>query len=685
MVKRFKRTIALFILSGILSFPVHANEVLYAQKAYKLEKSVIQNPANNPDIQNYINLLSKRSNKYYFRKDYENSADDLRTILFFLLGKEKTAQYSKYKKRLDKVLTKMCFDTSPENRLEVAKNLYLEGKYFASAYEFVILAEEGYELAVCYEYLGDNSVCLGKSKQALIYYQNSLKLDSSASVNFKLAKLYDAYQEEDQALEKYNTAIALGANEDILCEIVEIFTRKIENNSGNPSYYETLGQAYQALGEYSKTYPLYQRAIQLNPNDIFLKYALGGLLHEMGQYQNAINVYDAILKDNPYESQIRIGKAKCLRASNRTNDAIKEYQIVLAIYPDSKSAQYGIYNILSPRLGMEGAVANFYPLDSEFKPDSNFYLEFARFLDKQGDYKAATQAYELSIDKSKINAPAYLELYDLYVTQNNQAKAYETAQEGHKNLPKDVKIRKIFEEVNKDSTLKKNSLALSYIQNKEYTKAIMLYEQITPKTSAVYSAIANCYKMAKDYDKALAYYNSAIRVDAANSDLYYNMAIVYIDQKDFLKAEENLQKSIGLDKNNIKSVKLLNYVGQKNVADAINAAFSYFEKKDYDKARNTLFVALKKYPKDAQLYYYIGQTYEIQDKFPEALENYRATIKLNRNYDAAYYSMGAIFEKYGRGKEALEAYERFLAGDSTDKEMIKYAQERVIELSKRYY
>lgn len=681
----FKNTVLTVIVLAVLSTAAFSEE-LYAKRVKSLEKNLIENPKSETDREEYIKLLSKHAKSCYSEKDYVSSADDLRSILFFMRGSKNVKECTAYKKRLAKALEKTNFEYSSENRLEIAKNLYLEGKYFASSYEFLSLLEEGYNKAVCYEYLGDISQKVDKKPTTINLYRLSLKEEANPRINFKLAKLYDSMSRESAALDNYSTAIQSTTDTDILEEIADIFTAKINKSPKNSIYYEMLGQTYQELGQYDRTYPLYQKAIALNPADISLKYLSGTLMHEMGQYSKAIEIYNSILRSNPYESQIRIAKAKCLIALKKANEALKEYQIVLAIYPNSVSAKYAICKLLYPQKGILGAVKEFYPLEPDFQPDSEFYLELARLLDKMGDYKMSIDAYTLAVSKDKKNEKAYVELYELYYAQNNQAKAYELLQEAYANLPNNPKIKNLYASLNKDSTLKKNSLALSYIENKQYAKAIMIYEQINPKTAEVYASMANCYKMDNKLDEAIKYMNEAIKLNPADSDLYYNLALVYIDKKNFNAAQANLTKAVGLNRDNVKAIKLSNYVAQKNVADILNKAYASYEAGKFDEARVFLAEGQKAYPYDAQLDYYTGLTYDAQKKYPEAIESYQTALKKNQNFDLAYFAIAQVLERYGKGREALEAYERFLGGDyDEDREVIKQAQERVIELSNKYY
>ncbi len=67
------------------------------------------------------------------------------------------------------------------------------------------------------------------------------------------------------------------------------------------------------------------------------------------------------------------------------------------------------------------------------------------------------------------------------------------------------------------------------MSNKEYIKAIKIYNQIHPKTAAVYESISNCYKAQKNYKAAVDALLYAIKLDPVNSDLYYSTALLYLD------------------------------------------------------------------------------------------------------------------------------------------------------------
>ena len=659
-----------------------------ADKISALERQLRQCEDKNV-IEQYINTQKKRSTYFkIFKRDNIEACDNLRAALYFLKRDKNSSEYKKTLDKLNSLITKSGFQNDDYNRLEVAKNLYLECQWYASAYEFEELAEKGFECAQCYEYLGDIEQKINKDKTAsLEYYKKSIEIKpDNASALFKIATVLYNTNRSDKAIEYYSRAINLTDDPEILKEGMVIFTRAIKSKPRNANLYEILGTTYEKTGDYKKTYELYQRAIYLNPRDIFLKYRLGGLLYETKQYPQATRVYDNILRDNLYESQIRAGKAKSLLALGQTNAALKEYQIILAIYPDSKQAKYGIYEIFKDKKDLDYIISQFYPLNDKFKPTSEFYTEFAGLLtslDKNND--DSISLYKRAIELNPKNADAYLKLYEIYELEAKDKLAFDLIKQAYKELPDNEEIKKVFFYLNKDKGEKKDQLALNYLKNEQWAHAIKMYQQIEPKTSQVYFAIANCYKALKNYPKAVENYKKSLSMEGKHSDTYYSLALTYLEQKSPKLAQSMLLKAIEEDPKNVKAIKLSNYLRGQIVTDLLNEAYNYYDKKQYEKAINIANEAAKRYPQDAQVYYYRGIILEAMELYQQAVKDYKTAIRLNRSFGLGYYSLAKAYEKMGSGRDALEAYEKYLSGNPREEELIKEAEKKVIELGEKYY
>ncbi len=656
-----------------------------SKKVIAVAKKVIENP-DTQNINKYITEMKKRTFIHGIKRDYEAQADDIRSILYFLRKNKKSADYIKYYEKLNATYSKLGFKNNQNNRLEIAKNLYLEEKYFASAYEFLELANEDYCKEICYEFLGDISQKFNNPEAALIFYKKSLEIEpANYCVTYKTGKTYKDLNKNEEAKEYFETTINLTEDPEILNCIAEIYEKEVRKKNVDESSYEILGLTYQKLKEYNKTYELFKKAMQLKPDDIFLKYYLGNLLFDMGEYTEAIRIYNEIILNNPYETQIRIARAKSLNALKRTNDAIKDYQVVLALYPDSKQAKLGLFKILTGKKRSTDIVKLFYPLNKNFTPKADFYNNLASMLYSNGLVSDAINLYKASIKIEPYNQKAYINLYKLYELEGQTAGAYELIMDAHKKFPNNPEIKKMYQSCNKNAASHKNLLALSYMSNKEYTKAIKIYNQIQPKSASVYESISNCYKAQKNYKAAIDALKQAVKLDPVNSDLYYGIALLYLDLNSKKTAESYLEKSIGLDRKNLKARKLLSYLTQTEIDSKLDKAYELYKKHDYKNTLTELNKAEKIYPNNPEVYYYKALTYNALNDTVNAYKYFTKTLDMDRSYYVSHFYIAEILEKRGKEKQALEEYERFLGADVKDEKMLKKAQDKVIILGQKYY
>ncbi len=160
---------------------------------------------------------------------------------------------------------------------------------------------------------------------------------------------------------------------------------------------------------------------------------------------------------------------------------------------------------------------------------------------------------------------------------------------------------------------------------------------------------------------------------------------MYLEQKDIKSANNYLIESIKQNPNNLKAIKLQNYVKNQNVVKVLNEAYDYYEKEDYKKALEVANRASVTYPNNAQVFYYRAVILEAMKMYPEAIKDYETCIKINRNFTIGYYSLAVAYEKYNRGRDALDYYERYLSLYPKEEELIKQAEQKVIELGNKYY
>src|SRR5699024_10924287 len=173
------------------------------------------------------------------------------------------------------------------------------------------------------------------------------------------------------------------------------------------------------------------------------------------------------------------------------------------------------------------------------------------------------------------------ELYKLYQLLGQNDKAKNILQKGYKLFPKNEEIIELYSALNSDKVDEKNNLALSYLNEGEYQKAITIYNQIEPKTAATYEAIGNCYRQLGDFSSEVNNYNKSLSINPDNSEAYYALGITYLEANNLKKAKEAFEISLKKDSKNIKSKKMLSFIEQKEVIKSIDLSYNFYEKKDY--------------------------------------------------------------------------------------------------------
>lgn len=74
-----------------------------------------------------------------------------------------------------------------------------------------------------------------------------------------------------------------------------------------------------------------------------------------------------------------------------------------------------------------------------------------------------------------------------------------------------------------------------------------------------------------------------------------------------------------------------------------NAALSYFNSKNYEKAVSAFEAVIKKDAKNQQAHFYLGKSFQALNKSAEAVGAYKKTIELKPDYAEADYELGKIY------------------------------------------
>ncbi len=204
--------------------------------------------------------------------------------------------------------------------------------------------------------------------------------------------------------------------------------------------------------------------------------------------------------------------------------------------------------------------------------------------------------------------------------------------------PKDQQAKELLESSEGISAY----LGKKYADAVNHLNAVLKLNPINPNANLL---LGKAYIQLNQYENAeaalkkyLAAFPDDREVQAnANEDL----SKIYMDQKNYPKAVEALKRVLAVDRGNFGAFQ--------------NLGVAYFQMKDYAHAVTAWNSALK-IKKDARIYKFLGFSYYNLGKFPEAIQNYEKSKKMNPDDSETFYNLAVAYYDNGLYDEAAGAF-----------------------------
>lgn len=522
------------------------------------------------------------------------------------------------------------------------------------------------------------------------------------------ASLYMETQEFLKALETYDQLIANFPNS----------KRVIEAYLGKANCHYQLNNFTEAISAYQKTIDQFQS--DASNQEIIDKASFGLAWAQLksGQINQSIETFEAI-KDKAESKTIKISAlvqiADAYQDIEQFDKALEVYDKILRDYPDNAYADYIQFRqgvILLKLNKTEAATLSFQSLQANFQKskylnDARYYLALTYF--KKEDWKTAKEKIQDFISKQDDKKEYMAEAHYILGLSNFNLKDYpealQTFQKIIKNFPEQFNMVR-------NSEL---NIAKCLYNTKKIDEALQNFKSIInkyPESEAAQESllwIGDHYMRTLDVDTAIAYYQEFIqkfpnaeKIYVANFALgrayqekgLYEQAINTYKQvasPDDTELNTNAQLAIAdiFSKELNPQLALQTYeniliTSPEFKRDAyLKIAGVYNKSKEYEKC----IVAYKKALqadgglskiKDAELQFYIADSYELLNQSKQAVEEY---LKIPYLYAQdvswvvkAYLRVARIFEDEEKWEEAQTIYNKVVALNTDE---VKFAQERL--------
>lgn len=621
-------------------------------------------------------------------KNWQKAADDYRSALFYMIyyptanqAKSSSQGISPVTNNLNRCLSVLKFNTSPQSRFETAKQLRAEGNFAAAAYEFSQSLGDKELIKDSYEQIGDIMKLLGNDPKAAEYYRRAVSVSpTDIPLRLTYAKLLDKLDQEEAAVEEYNYILTKSIdNKDVLYSLERIYKKKLEADPSDSDLTSNLGAILQKQGKLDEALAYYKKAEQLDPSNINTRINVGTLYQQKEDYKTAIVAYDSVLILYPDNLNANIYKAQCLSALGNGKEAQEAYKKVLALDPSNTEAQNGIFENAKKAMSVNEYI-DYVKKNASGQNVVNLLYSYGLDLHKENKLDDAITIYN-ELLKSDTTGEIYINLAIAQNQKGNYNNAINTLNAANSKFPNNSQILTTKESIEQEALNNKLAKAGEFLDNKDYKKAITEYLKIQPATVESMLGVASAYQNMEDIPNAIEYYKKALALKPTDSEIAYYIGALYADDERYADAESYLNKALTLNKNNAKAFELLTQIQEQNKATALNDAIALYDGQKYDEALTAFNKILEADKNNVYGLYYRGMIYDAQKKLTDAITDFKKVLELNANdFLILNYMIAADYDTLENYKEAYKYYEVYINSTAPDDEYKQYAKTRMEEL-----
>jgi tetratricopeptide (TPR) repeat protein len=554
--------------------------------------------------------------------------------------------------------------------LELARAYFQKSKYLAAASEYEKIAGKTPFTALDHYYRASSNEKMGNAEGALKAYRAAAEGFGAAdkSPEARLAHLKvgtaDLESKNYSGALPHLLAIAASPADDEQAQSIQFMLSEAYGGSGNlpkaiaslekalsvdknnVEAYARLADLYQKSGQNDKAKQIFEKCLTLKPNDPKLFLVLGDYNLKAKKYDDALAYFGkSFVLENT--GNAAAGLASAAFALGKTEKALDAAESALKFSPTLVEPRIVIYKCSM----------------------------------KSKDYLQARTQLNVLVDKSPLELEYWKSLAECCLQLKDTARCADA----------DKKII----EVEKNNVPSRKRYGAYLLGAHDYAKALPIFKELTvlmPQNAEVYRSLYTIANSLGDKQAALANMKKycALRPDDIIAQKY--LGGVYFDLKNYDAALEAFRKVVkndpttkGIYKSYVQIVisKGLNEEIQSAIIGAIATgeadgsmysalAVAYLKKGQYDKAITYYQKASEMDPRNISLISALAKCNEKAGHFDEAAVYYGQVLALNPSSYDDYKTLGNIYVKRNKTKDAVDAYKKYLEKNKSDNAVARY-------------
>ena len=423
------------------------------------------------------------------------------------------------------------------------------------------------------------------------------------------------------AYELAETALQQGDYE----EAIQHFT----NAERNGRTLARLGYAYSQLGRYADATRAYQDVLHLDAEEersleaeIAASQALLGLgyiAYQQGGFDEAIRLYMEVVK--------------------RGTVGIAE-------------AHHNLGRIYAERGEIEKAIEAQQQAIAENSDFADAYYHLGVLYRREQDWHAAIDAYQKAAALAPMGSNVYYQLARCYRQIGDTPAAEKAMQRFHALKSADTEIQKHLEAVFVADANEKAEILLRlaniYLKHERYEAATREFERVRKYSTSdahaakVAAGLATIVSEQGDTTQAITYYERAIQLGLKTVEIYHDLGIAYMQNRDGENALKQFHNALEIDPNLPESLTMLG---------TLYAANNKFEASEAHYQR-----AIELAPEAAMAYHGLAYLYGKHDRnLEKAVELAHHAAELSPNSAAYHNTLSWLCYKVGKYEEAVVA------------------------------
>lgn len=407
---------------------------------------------------------------------------------------------------------------------------------------------------------------------------------------------------------------------------------------GNSYYLFMESQILKGRGMLDEALLYMEKAIEQDPNSLFLKKELAILYLHKEENEKALAVVEEILEKDPDSVDALVMAATIKKTLNKDADVKPIYEKILLKDPKRKS----VYQILGKMYFSEGDMDNafrVYEKMLEQFPDNyvGFYY-IGEIYGVRAEYEKAEASFLKALKLAPTLDEARLELVKIYrLTKQEQ------------------KIITMYEEIlerNPDNIISAIELGILYHKNKKDSeKAGALLKGLGEKSLIdpnVVGTVLQYLILQKRTDDAVIVLSGMSAGAPESSEIAYAAAIVYYEKG---------QQDLALE--NFKAVSADTRFYQNAL---MHMAIIYYNNKDFDTGIAVLADAMTRLPDSAKLELipYLSSFYKEKEMIDESIALIREGLAIDPENTDLLFELGVIYDRQGKTDQAIAQMEAVL-------------------------